>query len=441
MPSGFADITPRRLVLWGAALMLCYLPPLILRAENPVALFLVANAASVIVLGILLFLLRRGGTWRSPERGFLPVVLVWAVVFRLVLVWGDPVASDDIYRYLWDGRVAASGVNPYRLAPADGELAHLHTPELPARVTFPEMRTIYPPLAQGLFWLSHLLFGPSATGLKLLLVLCDVGLLAVMLRILRRTHIPDTALIAYAWCPLPILYGALDGHLDLPGILLLMGAILAAVGGRAWRSGVLLGLAGLTRVFPLLAMPLLAGSPRVRDVLVPAAVAGAVFVLGSLPFLEPTGGLTDSFLVFSSTWEFNGALFPLLKSLMGSNMAARSVCAGALAIWVAWLAFSRLDVVQKTLLAFCGFFLVMPTVHPWYLTMLAPFLSLRWSGAVAWLLAASGLANLTVLEFRAGGGWVQYPWVQVAQHVPFVLLLVHEARRRQGAFAPSGAAA
>jgi hypothetical protein len=100
-----------------------------------------------------------------------------------------------------------------------------------------------------------------------------------------------------------------------------------------------------------------------------------------------------------------------------------------------------MDVVQKTMLAFCGFFLVMPTVHPWYLMVLAPFLALRWSGAVAWLLAASGLANLTVLEFRAGGGWVQYPWVQVVQYVPFVLLLVHEARRRQGAFAPAGAAA
>ena len=136
--------------------------------------FVVVNALVFSVCAFLVYLLRLSGSGGEGGGKRLMVIFGFAALFRLTLVPHEPVASDDIYRYVWDGRVAAHGINPFAYAPEDPRLAHLGTEDLPARVSFPEMRTIYPPLAQALFLVSHVLFGASVPGLKLLLVLADI---------------------------------------------------------------------------------------------------------------------------------------------------------------------------------------------------------------------------------------------------------------------------
>ena len=46
--------------------------------------------------------------------------LLWgvAITLRVVLLPLAPELSDDVYRYLWDGHVQLSGINPYLHAPA-----------------------------------------------------------------------------------------------------------------------------------------------------------------------------------------------------------------------------------------------------------------------------------------------------------------------------------
>ena len=44
---------------------------------------------------------------------------------RLALLFVEPYLSTDIYRYIWDGRVQAAGINPYRFVPNAPELAQL----------------------------------------------------------------------------------------------------------------------------------------------------------------------------------------------------------------------------------------------------------------------------------------------------------------------------
>src|ERR1700757_5463687 len=55
----------------------------------------------------------------------LAVVLVFAALLRLTVLFASPYLSDDIYRYVWDGRVQAAGINPYRFVPADPALQGL----------------------------------------------------------------------------------------------------------------------------------------------------------------------------------------------------------------------------------------------------------------------------------------------------------------------------
>src|SRR5262249_54615595 len=58
------------------------------------------------------------------------VVLAVAAVARAIALFAPDTLSDDIYRYIWDGRVQAAGINPYRYVPADPALAFLRDNEI-----------------------------------------------------------------------------------------------------------------------------------------------------------------------------------------------------------------------------------------------------------------------------------------------------------------------
>src|SRR5262249_42509982 len=58
-------------------------------------------------------------------RTALAVILTTAVLLRIGALTAPVYLSDDIYRYIWDGRVQAAGINPYRYIPTDTHLAPL----------------------------------------------------------------------------------------------------------------------------------------------------------------------------------------------------------------------------------------------------------------------------------------------------------------------------
>ena len=49
----------------------------------------------------------------------LALILATAILLRLVALAAPVFFSDDIIRYIWDGRVQAAGINPYRYVPND----------------------------------------------------------------------------------------------------------------------------------------------------------------------------------------------------------------------------------------------------------------------------------------------------------------------------------
>ncbi len=104
-------------VAWVAAVVLARAGTNPLYAYNgafAVAFVLYLAAAALVVAG------------RVPaRRGTLVLILALAVLPRLILLASTPALSDDLYRYIWDGKVSAAGIDPYRYAPADPALAPL----------------------------------------------------------------------------------------------------------------------------------------------------------------------------------------------------------------------------------------------------------------------------------------------------------------------------
>src|SRR5204862_1171502 len=90
---------------------------------------------------------------RADQRSALLVILTGAVAMRLAMLWVEPYLSSDIYRYIWDGRVQAAGINPYRYVPKAPELARLRDAEIWPNINRPDYAvTIYPPAAQAIFF-------------------------------------------------------------------------------------------------------------------------------------------------------------------------------------------------------------------------------------------------------------------------------------------------
>ena len=422
-------ISIRHLVTLGVLMELCYgLLYAVDSLEGTLALFIVINAVVYLILA--------WAVWRCsvqepdiPRNVMLILIFSFGMLFRFTLVPHLPVGSDDIYRYLWDGRVATHGINPYSYVPQDPHLAPLSTPDLPSKVNFPWMHSIYPPLAQVLFTISAFLFGPSAPGFKLLLTLLEAFTLLVIIQFIRRFSLKPWLLLLYAWSPLPVMYYSLDGHIDALGILFLMLFLYLVMTFRYAAGGISLGLSALAKFYPLFVVPFLIRVGRRANTawlpLIPLALLGA----GYVAYYEPSGGLVTSLITFNANWEFNAPVFSILLALFQDNGPAHLASAFLFLIWLGWLFLADKPIGEKVFLAFLGFIMLGPLVHPWYLGWLAALLTVRWSTAVFVLLGLSNLSNIVVYRYRTGGGWADDPLIMIIEYVPFFVLFIWEMWR------------
>lgn len=110
--------------------------------------------------GVLL--VPRGLSKRTSAR----IILALAIASRVALLPHPP--SDDVNRYLWEGRVLAAGFSPYSHPPValdDPEVDHLRDPGDPVwrGINHPTMSAIYPPFVLSIFaLLAPISAGPLA---------------------------------------------------------------------------------------------------------------------------------------------------------------------------------------------------------------------------------------------------------------------------------------
>ncbi|HZC96171.1 MAG TPA: glycosyltransferase 87 family protein, partial [Bradyrhizobium sp.] len=224
---------------------------------------------------------------RAPPNRALWLIFSLGIILRAYVLLFDPLLSSDIYRYVWDGRVQAAGINPYRYFPADQALAFLRDGAI-----FPHINraatavTIYPPVAQ-FFFLIVTRVGESVTVMRLALLGCEAVTVTLIMLLLRRMNRPVTRVIAYLWHPLPLWEIANSGHVDALMVALMLLGLWTALTGHALRGAVVIALSVLVKP---LAAPVLAGIWRQWDLKVPLAVI-AVVALCYLPYLSVGWGV------------------------------------------------------------------------------------------------------------------------------------------------------
>ncbi len=393
-----------------------------LALPDTLLLFWVPFAAAFIVYAVAAVCQVRSGA--RPDRRLFWFILAVAIVCRVILQFSPPTLSDDIYRYLWDARMQFHGVNPYVYAPESGEIAHLRD-DYHAGVNNKDVPTVYPPFMQAAFMAAaYLWYSPAS--MKLLFTLCDLGVILLAVLMLRRRSIPEERVLIYAWNPLVLVEIAGSGHNDSLPVALMLAALLAIDGHRPTRAVAWLSLSMLAKWFTVMLVP--AFYRRIRTIK-PFWLLPVLLLAFYLPYMDAGPHLFSGLLVYGDKWRFNDSVFSILFYLTDSLNVSKIIVAALFAGLVAFCAVRITDPFRTAFVLLGGYLVLTPTVQPWYLVWVIPFLCLYPNPA--WILL-SGLAALSyhvVIGFVLTECWHEETWVRFVQYVPFYgLLIAHSLR-------------
>lgn len=400
------------------------------------------------------------------ERSALRLALLLAAAAGIVLLVAPPALSDDVFRYLWDGRVLGSGIDPYRYAPDDPALAHLRD-QWWARVNHPSIATIYPPLAQAVFAGANAVWHHPAS-LKAVALAAHLGTIPLVARLARPSG-PRAALL-WGLNPLVLVESAMNGHVDAVCALAVAGCLVALVSGRSWTAVVLAAAAAAIKLVGIVLAPLLALRSRRA-----AVVATGLALLPLLPLCLAGSGRDAGLTHYSRRWRGNEGLFlgveavaragvdelaephdgtppdqirlsfllPAVDSLRGTVLDPRAtlegekkaapapadfdrafvasvLARGAVVLLVlglaAWLVRRRVEPVLAARWVLLAGLLLAPQIHPWYLLWLLPLeiaagrvAGLVWSAAVL-------VAYAPLDQWLAAREWLEPSFARVFEH-------------------------
>src|SRR5258706_3130931 len=85
------------------------------------------------------------------------LVSIAAAISIAGFLYAPPKLSNDVHRYMWDGLLMKSDINPYQYVPSEWKLHDLQEANmlLYRKVDWRDKFTPYPPLAQYIFMYAH----------------------------------------------------------------------------------------------------------------------------------------------------------------------------------------------------------------------------------------------------------------------------------------------
>jgi len=414
---------------------------------------------------------------KVPRRASVVLILLGGIFIQAAAVSAPPHLSSDLYRYIWDGRVQAAGIDPYQYVPTATQLDGLRNDFLfspsyvpgvkycvspsyagshPAaeltpgctRINRPTVPTIYPPVAEAYFLGVYYLHpaDDSSTPIQAATALAAMLVTVLLLFGLGRLGRDVRMAALWSWCPTVALEAGNNAHVDVIAVGLVAAAIGVLATARTTRrtvlGGILLGLAIATKLTPALTVPALL---RRRWVTVLLA-AGSTFIAVYVPHVLRVGGKVIGFLpgYLQQEGYTKGTRFGIIGLFVAGPLAIAVAGLVLAAVAFAVMQFGDPDRPWVGALYMTAAALAVTTPHyQWYSLLLVMLVAL--DGRPEWL------------AFAAGGYYAAYPEMGryappprlvdgIAYGVPLVVvaagwLIRHELARRAGIAEPLPAVA
>ncbi|MEW6359061.1 MAG: glycosyltransferase family 87 protein [Planctomycetota bacterium] len=301
-------------------------------------------------------------------------------------------------------------------------------------INHPHIPTIYPPFAQVVFAAASWVKPMDMMAVKGLVILFDIltgVLIAVLLRMLGRN---PCLCVIYAWSPLVIKEFANTGHCDAIAVCCVVGALVLVLRGRRVMTGAALALGFLTKMFPMVLIPIAWRRMGRRGVIAFAILV----VLFYLPFAGlGIGEMFQGLGAYAERWEFNSGLFTLFEKNVAERLLppphgaidpflATKLATGAVFLaLLAWLVRREDDgdiaLARRMFIVLGALLLLGPTANAWYFCWIAPFLCVFPRRSWLLLTCLVGLVYLYhVPPSAAADGWVWNTLIRpVVVHIPF----------------------
>ena len=347
---------------------------------------------------------------------------IWipAILLRLLLL--PTAVSDDVSRYLFEGKLVRSGISPYAQT-ADAASIAKYRDEQWAMMNHKDKLTAYPPLAQFIFAAVGAISYQSL-AYKLMFVLADLLTLAAILKLLKRRGLSLAFSGFYALNPVVLIAFAGEAHFDALMVTALTWGLFAYEARK-------------TRL-ALIGISIAAGIKWITLPLIPFFLKGrivfngllftAILLIPAVYFLDSIQALFHGLFAFGGTRDFNGLLYGLL---LQSLDLPRPVCNGivlfifvSVVVW-RWLWRDR-DPLDSHLRWILGTLIVVsPTVHFWYLAWIIPLVCLQPSLPWLALSITSGSYFFVWINATEKLGWSLDLWQRYLFWGPFFVFCLY----------------
>lgn len=330
----------------------------------------------------------------ATSWGLIGIIIFLSIIFRISLLPSEPtVLSKDMYRYIWDGRVQQNGINPYQYPPGADELEKMRDDRIFPNINRKDYPTLYPAGAQVFFRIFHALVGDSVTGFKAIMVLFDTLTVLVLIALLQNHGLNLARIIIYAWNPLVIFEIALA----LTAAVKMYPALLLSAFLN--RGGRIKGLITFFLTILLLYLPFIGAGNKIS---------------GFLPVY-----LKDPYESFNLGLKY--LLMHLIPGLEYYRLSLVFITVLAMAGLVVFLKNKEDSEVFWYAYFLTGLLLIlMPaSLHPWYVILIIPFLTIYPNAA--WLIFTCTV-TLSYLKYTSPRG-IMPTWILLVEYLPLFALL------------------
>jgi len=388
--------------------------------------FIILFGLTWILSLLMLLLFPKGITIRTAVFW----ILALSLLCRLALLPHE--ISDDVNRYLWEGRLVNEDISPYIFAPDDKTLLSLAEDDPFHRfINHPDLPAAYPPLVIFIFsWAGLICYNPST--MKVIMILFDMGTIAFILLLLANRKLDFRWACLYALNPVVLYAFAGQSHFDVIQNFFLVAALFF-YDRKSWFFMFLFaGLAVQTKYIAAATIPFLINRRNYPYIAVAILAAVAPYLM-----FQKTGfnHFFYSMIKFGEEYAFNGSVHGLVWGVSGDMKTATGICKFLLILLLAaGYAYFHPDMnkrfqknpVPGIFFTIGAILLLSPTLHFWYLTWIIPFLTLRPSKSWMLLCLTISFYFLTIGIYHHTGVWRMPLWAQVLEWAPFYMLLCLE---------------
>jgi hypothetical protein len=379
---------------------------------------------------------------RDTAEGEESLPYYWGMLMRLLLLFSFPALSDDIYRFIWDGRLLLDFTDPYKQLPSHYVNQGIEgvNEALYLKLNSREYFSVYPPFNQIFFFLSAL-FSPnsefwSAVFLRVIILAFEVGNIRLIRKLLRHYQLPEKYGLLYALNPMVILELTGNLHFEAIMIFFLLLALWYYEQHKLHWSAVFLGMSVATKFLPLIFLPLLFRRIGFKKTVIYSSIVMVVLAISFLPLINTAHiwAIGKSLELYFQKFEFNASIYYIARwygfELAGHNIIEQSgkwmMGATFVSIMLYALLGKKRRLPEQMMWVWALYLLFATTVHPWYII---PLLVLSIFSLKQFPFVWTILVFFTYANYQLSG---YFEWLEVVmvEYIFVILIALYETSGR-----------